>query len=608
MKKIKLALLSLAFLLINFVGLVINGATTKPFQLRIGLWSQMTSNLYVTTNSSSFIPRYNHELIETYLTTSCNTSELETYYIEYDTNLVTNNTATRKYVMRSGYIVNNAKQMFNSNDFYPLTQSDTYYVTPIVVSKDGADTFKAPYDNINIYTSTNFRNFVFQKQIPFYYDKFNSSVSTSTIINDLKSQIGNIGYDNFQLSTTIPTIGISQISNIKLTADGTYTNLTNWFNTRQPVNYYLILNKVVDEPKVANVTFYSNASGVSNMPETPQEVPIGTKLNSIVKSNPIKQYYNFLGWSTTTEKANIIPSDYTINNDISLYAIWEQKQCTINFYPNAEGVSGMPESPQIVPAGTLLRDVLDYNKGYRAPTKELNEFIGWSTTTSINNVVDSEYIITENTNFYAIWNNLSGTFPTFTINISFTSIDGPYAYKYTGVYTGSSLTISYSGRELYQYLTFGFSSNFVFLAKETNPNLITESWQSFSIENNETTIYLYGNYFQTLDIEGSTKGNMLSDNYTNLSDLPSNTLWEFKTNENNEITINILIRYRTPSDDNIQDNINSVVNPLLNLWHAVQPILNYKIAGIISISSIIYTMLAIGLVAFAFWLIKGGRG
>lgn len=109
-----------------------------------------------------------------------------------------------------------------------------------------------------------------------------------------------------------------------------------------------------------------------------------------------------LGWSTTNNKADVLPegSSYTVTEDVIFYAMWEVITYTLSF--NANGGTGIPESV------TYAHGTEEYiNLSETIPTYTGYTFLGWSTnstsTVSEYQPGDSFYLSNNSTVLYAVW-------------------------------------------------------------------------------------------------------------------------------------------------------------------------------------------------------------
>lgn len=119
-------------------------------------------------------------------------------------------------------------------------------------------------------------------------------------------------------------------------ADGTPFNFTTETITEDTVLYGKLT------PKTYTITYDLNGNGDTTAPTTiaaqPKTHGTATKLSDTV---PTREGYTFLGWGTTATAtaASYQPGDmYSVDGDITLYAVWQQKTYTITF-SSGEGYS-----------------------------------------------------------------------------------------------------------------------------------------------------------------------------------------------------------------------------------------------------------------------------
>ena len=110
--------------------------------------------------------------------------------------------------------------------------------------------------------------------------------------------------------------------------------------------------------------------------------------------------HDFKGWATSPEgdKKYIDQQSITINTNMTLYAVWEEKICTITFNKNADDAVGTMYS-QIIENG--IQKKLSENKFTRPNFK----FLGWATSPDGEKVYDdkSEITVKRSIELYAVW-------------------------------------------------------------------------------------------------------------------------------------------------------------------------------------------------------------
>ncbi len=147
--------------------------------------------------------------------------------------------------------------------------------------------------------------------------------------------------------------------------------------------YYAIISKLTD---YFTITF--NSKGGSNVASI-------TKEKMSVVNEPTKPTYNgyrFIGWSKNENGSDRVSWPLTLEEDITLYAIWV-KQVTITF--DSKG-------------GSKVDSITgDYQTSINEPTKPTYEgyrFMGWSKKENSSEIVSWPLTLEEDTTLYAIWN------------------------------------------------------------------------------------------------------------------------------------------------------------------------------------------------------------
>ena len=148
------------------------------------------------------------------------------------------------------------------------------------------------------------------------------------------------------------------------------------------------------ESKTYPISF--NANGGTGAPSNQTKTHgVALTLSSTV---PKLQYYDFLGWSTSSTATSAIyqpGGQYTANASRTLYAVWKPKSYTITFNPNGGTVN--PTSKSIL-----------YNEVYGTlptPTRVGYNFDGWYTEAAAGTSVTSSTKLTVHANrtIYAHW-------------------------------------------------------------------------------------------------------------------------------------------------------------------------------------------------------------
>lgn len=169
------------------------------------------------------------------------------------------------------------------------------------------------------------------------------------------------------------------------------------------------------------------------------------KFNLDGSENPIRNGYEFLGWSkssnATSPTYGIVSSfDAPVNETSTLYAVWAAQTYTISY--NANGGSGAPSSQTKTHGVTLT---LSSTK----PTRVGYEFLGWATSptaTSATYSAGGSYTNNGTATLYAVWK----------------------AKEYSVLYNGNGGTHSITGSETWEDTTNKFT-----FGKEYNISLET---------------------------------------------------------------------------------------------------------------------------------------
>jgi len=148
--------------------------------------------------------------------------------------------------------------------------------------------------------------------------------------------------------------------------------------------------------KIYTITY--NANGGSGGPTTQSK--LHNEAINLSSTKPTRTNYNFLGWSTNksaTSATYKAGARFTLNQDTTLYAVWERAIYTITY--DANGGSGAPAS-QTKTHGVAL--TLSSTK----PTRTNYAFLGWSTNknaTSASFKPGSSFSTNADTTLYAVW-------------------------------------------------------------------------------------------------------------------------------------------------------------------------------------------------------------
>jgi uncharacterized repeat protein (TIGR02543 family) len=169
----------------------------------------------------------------------------------------------------------------------------------------------------------------------------------------------------------------------------------------------------------------------------PLEVAPG---NSIVKNNltnPERTGYKFIGWGLTADakSADKIKLPYKPTSSLTLYAIWEKQQYTVEFSDNYVGADKTNFTYTTVDSGSSV------TSPEKIPTREHYTFAGWYTLKVGGSQVEFPYTPSRNTTIYAHW--ISDLVETNIFDAEFTEIPYNRSYSgYSGAVTGTSIIIA----------------------------------------------------------------------------------------------------------------------------------------------------------------------
>ena len=105
---------------------------------------------------------------------------------------------------------------------------------------------------------------------------------------------------------------------------------------------------------------------------------------TICSTEPSKDGYNFVGWSTADDTETEYQAEETIENvsaNITLYAVWEQPKYTVNWY-----VNGISKHEQTDIVGTALTNIPEPTTSDCDNSKE---FVGWTTKADYSHATDA---------------------------------------------------------------------------------------------------------------------------------------------------------------------------------------------------------------------------
>ena len=172
-----------------------------------------------------------------------------------------------------------------------------------------------------------------------------------------------------------------------------------------------------DSPDAATRTFTSyysvtyNLNGGSWNPVCENSCAVGGTF-TICSTEPTKDGYNFKGWSTANDATvEYAPEEtITVTENTTLYAVWEQKKYTVNWY-----VNGTSKREQTDVEGAALTDIPEPTT---ADCDNSKVFVGWTTTIDYSHATDAPTGMITNTtgmkmpeggeDYYAVFATSSG--------------------------------------------------------------------------------------------------------------------------------------------------------------------------------------------------------
>ena len=142
---------------------------------------------------------------------------------------------------------------------------------------------------------------------------------------------------------------------------------------------------------------YDSNGGTGSPDDQTKAYGVDIKLSSV---KPTRHGHNFKGWATSSGGTTVAyqpGQNYTGNNNLSLYAVWETIKYTVHY--DANGGTGAPANQTKEYGKTVTLSTAK-------PKRDNYEFLGWSTTANGQTKYgDSIYVDNANLNLYAIWRN-----------------------------------------------------------------------------------------------------------------------------------------------------------------------------------------------------------
>ena len=189
-------------------------------------------------------------------------------------------------------------------------------------------------------------------------------------------------------------------SNTATSADTKYAAGKSVCNIETSLQLYAVWS----EEDTYTITY--DANGGTGAPSA-QSFTLSDGAVTLSSTRPTRENYEFKGWSTsrTATTATYAPGNaYEFTNNTTLYAVWSENSYTISF--DANGGTGAPSAItyKISTGGATIPST--------TPTREHNNFIGWSTDRNATSA-DASYnpgsrVTTgQNITLYAVWSENS---------------------------------------------------------------------------------------------------------------------------------------------------------------------------------------------------------
>ena len=141
--------------------------------------------------------------------------------------------------------------------------------------------------------------------------------------------------------------------------------------------------------KKATITF-ELAEGKCDQCASLTAAVIGSTID-LSKLEPVKEGYNFVGWSTTEDGTSFV-TEYVVEGDAKIYAIYQAILLTVEYELNGGAVYS---SVNAVQYGTKLT--------LPSPTKVGSKFLGWTTTEDGTSYITEIDNVKANVKVYAHW-------------------------------------------------------------------------------------------------------------------------------------------------------------------------------------------------------------
>ena len=149
-------------------------------------------------------------------------------------------------------------------------------------------------------------------------------------------------------------------------------------------------------PKTYTVSYDANGGGNTPASQTKTEDVTLTLTSTI----PTRYGYTFKGWATSSSAKSAdyqAGGRYTVNESVTLYAVWEINTYTVSF--DANGGTNAPNPQKKTHGQNLILTVA-------IPTRANHVFLGWatdSTSKSVGYAPGATYTAEEDVTLYAVW-------------------------------------------------------------------------------------------------------------------------------------------------------------------------------------------------------------
>ena len=159
------------------------------------------------------------------------------------------------------------------------------------------------------------------------------------------------------------------------------------------VTFYAVWRYI---PKTFEVKYDANGGG--NTPAGQTKIEDVTLI--LTSTIPTRYGYTFKGWATSSSATSATyqaGGNYTANESVTLYAVWEVNTYTVSF--DANGGTDAPNSQKKTHGQNLILTVA-------IPTRPNHVFLGWATDSTSKSVAyapGATYTVEEDVTLYAVW-------------------------------------------------------------------------------------------------------------------------------------------------------------------------------------------------------------